>query len=117
MRTDLMELRTFIKEIASAPRVSGTEGEQRALDYLEKSVEGIGFSVRREDFSFQASLPQGSHLQVGNVRYEVLPVGYSKPGQVSGPIAFIESLEAEMLEGLRGPYCSLPRLLLREKRL
>jgi len=97
-----MDLKDFIKEIASGPRVSGTECEEKALSFLEKCIENIGFLVKRENFSFEASIPQESYLQVGNVRYEVLPLGYSKSGEVSGDISFIESLESDMLRGLDG---------------
>jgi hypothetical protein len=47
-----MELKKFVEGLASGPRVSGTEGEEKALVFLEEYVEGIGLSVEREDFSF-----------------------------------------------------------------
>jgi len=97
-----MELRNFIRKLASGPRVSGTEGEEKALSFLEECIENMGFSVKRENFSFEASFPQESCLQVGDMRYEVLPVGYSKSGEVRGNIAFTESLESGMLEGFEG---------------
>jgi len=97
-----IELKSFVEEIASGPRVSGTEDEKKALSFLEECVQNIGFSVRRESFSFQASIPQESYLKVKDTRFEVLPVGYSKSGEISGHIAFKESLESEMLEGVEG---------------
>ena len=103
-----MNLEEFVKEIASAPRVSGTSGEEKALSYLEECVQNIGFSVRRESFSFQASIPQESYLEVRDTRFEVLPLGYSESGEVSGPIAFTESLESEMLEGIDGSIVVYP---------
>ena len=103
-----MNLEEFVKEIASAPRVSGTSGEEKALSYLEECVQNIGFSVRRESFSFQASIPQESYLEVRDTRFGVLPLGYSESGEVSGPIAFTESLESEMLEGIDGSIVVYP---------
>jgi hypothetical protein len=103
-----MNFEEFVKEIASAPRVSGTSGEEKALSYLEECVQSIGFSVRRESFSFQASIPQESYLEVRDTRFEVLPLGYSESGEGSGPIAFTESLESEMLEGIDGSIVVYP---------
>ena len=97
-----MNLEKFVNELAAAPRVSGTEGEERALDLLEECVQRIGFSAVREDFSFKASIPLESYLQVQGARYEVLPVGYSKSGRVEGNIVFIESLESNLLEDFQG---------------
>lgn len=96
-----MELKKIVEEIASGPRVSGTQGEEKALNFLEECIESIGFSTEREDFNFEACKPQESHLQVGGAQLEVLPLGYSKSEEVIGKIAFIESLESEMLEGLK----------------
>jgi Iap family predicted aminopeptidase len=95
-----MELKKFIEGVASAPRVSGTQGEEKALSFIEECIESIGFSAEREDFNFEACIPQESHLQVGDAQLEVLPLGYSKSDEVIGKIAFIESLESELLEGL-----------------
>ncbi|UCE09479.1 MAG: M28 family peptidase, partial [Candidatus Thorarchaeota archaeon] len=99
---------TFVKEFASGPRVSGTEGEERALSLLEDCVRDIGFWVRREVFVFQGSFPLESHLEIGNVRYEVMPVGYSISGEIKGNIAFAESLEPDMLLGLSGRIVVYP---------
>lgn len=104
-------IQNFIQEFASSPRVSGTEGEQKGLSLIEEYVRSIGFSVKREDFSFEASFPIESYLQVGDGRYEVIPVGYSKPGKVEGNVAFIESLESSMLEGLGGCIAVYPDYL------
>jgi hypothetical protein len=101
-------MQNFIQEFASSPRVSGTEGEQKGLSLIEEYVRKIGFSVKREDFSFEASFPIDSYLQVGDSRYEVIPLGYSKPSKVKGNIAFIESLESSMLEGLAGCIAVYP---------
>ncbi|MHA2434172.1 MAG: M28 family metallopeptidase [Candidatus Thorarchaeota archaeon] len=48
---------------------------------------------------------------MGDGRYEVIPVGYSKPGKVEGNVAFIESLESSMLEGLGGCIAVYPDYL------
>jgi len=95
-----MQLKDFIEGMASGPRFSGTQGEEKALNFLEEYIESIGFSAEREYFSFEACIPKESHLQVGNAQLEVLPLGYSKSGEIVGRFAFIESLESIMLEGL-----------------
>lgn len=94
-----LNIEGFIKEFASSPRVSGTESEKKALDLLEERIEEIGFSIRRENFSFLSSIPQESYLRVLDKRYEILPVGYSRSGEVNGRIAFVGSLESTMLDG------------------
>ena len=104
-------IQNFIQDFASSPRVSGTEGEEKGSSLVEEYVRKIGFSVKREDFSFEASFPIESYLQVGDCRYEVIPVGYSKPGKVKGNTAFIESLESSMLAGLGGCIAVYPDYL------
>lgn len=94
-----LNLHNLVKEIATAPRISGTEGEEKALRLLEGYVKEIGFPVKQERFSFQASIPHEGCLQVRDKRYTVLPVGYSKSGEVRGKISFIEGLESALLEG------------------
>lgn len=97
-----MELKKFIREIASGPRVSGTKDEEKALCCLENYIRSIGFTAERESFRFQASFPKESFLQTGDKRYEVLPVGYSKSGEVSGQIVFLESLDRALFEVPKG---------------
>jgi hypothetical protein len=107
--------KTFVKEFASAPRVSGTEGEEKALSLLEECIGKIGFSVRRETFTFQGSFPLESHLETGNARYEVIPVDYSVPGEIKGKIAFAESLESDMLKGLERCIVLYPEYIFQRK--
>lgn len=111
----ILDLKKFINEIASKPRVSGTKNEEEAVNCLENHVESIGFSVKRESFDFQASFPEESFLQTRDGRHEVLPVGYSKSGEVKGQIVFLESLEKEMLDVSEGCIAVYPDYLYKRR--
>lgn len=72
--------------VAMGPRVSGTESEIVARDYLRDELEGYGYDVELQEFEFDASAFRPVRIEVGDE--PVLGVGLNGTalGEARGPV-------------------------------
>ena len=92
-------LMTYTREIARWVRLSGSEDERHAFDYLENTLKGFGLAVRRYEHDALISWPGTASLEVGNAsaqRIECITHAFS----VSTPPG---GLEAEVVDVGAGP--------------
>jgi hypothetical protein len=57
-------LMAHTRAISQWPRESGSEGEKRAFDYLEKGLKSLKLSVHRDEFDSFVSFPEAGWLEI-----------------------------------------------------
>lgn len=69
------------------PRVTGSEANEQARGYLEGELRALGYSTRRESFSYPRFDDLGSEVRVGTRRLSGLALQGTPGGEVSAPVA------------------------------
>src|SRR5262249_47277954 len=83
-------LMEHVRAIAAWERESGSSGEARAFDYIERTLKASGLEVERREIEAYISLPQEAHLLLADgTRIEGLTHSFSPS---------VEALEAEIAD-------------------
>ncbi len=75
-------------------RVAGTEGEVRAREVLGRVLAGLGVPWRLETFRLRTSRTGRGRLAAGGLEFAVQPFGLCGDRHLSGPLHFVENLDA-----------------------
>lgn len=75
-------------------RVAGTEGEARARQILCKELDRLGVAWQPQAFRLRTSTTGQGTLKIGKDRIIVHPFGLCGSQKLSGPLHFVESLDA-----------------------
>jgi hypothetical protein len=88
-------LMTHVRTIGAWERESGTPGEARAFDYLERTLAGYGYAIERREVESFISLPREG-------RVVVLPDGEAIEGLTHAFSPSAPGLEAELVDAGEG---------------
>jgi hypothetical protein len=83
-------LMEHVRTIGALERESGSAGEARAYDYIERTLKGYGVEVERREIEAYISLPQDARL--------TLPDGTTITGLTHSFSTSVEGLEAEVVD-------------------
>src|SRR5215813_10049166 len=83
-------LMDHVRAIAAWERESGSTGEARAFDYIERTLKSYGVEVERREIEAYISLPVGAHL--------TLPDGTVIEGLTHSFSTSVEGLDAEIVD-------------------
>jgi len=81
------------------PRVSGTDGETRAANYIAGQFRAGGYDVEIMSFTFDGDRFRGGSVVAAGKTYETLTMSGSPGGSVSGPAVFVGVADAEGIAG------------------
>jgi Zn-dependent M28 family amino/carboxypeptidase len=70
------------------PRVAGTDGEQKTVDYLRGELERYGYDVTVAPFAFDASAFLPARVDAGGTAYPGYAFNGSAEGVAKGPLVF-----------------------------
>jgi hypothetical protein len=97
----------LLEEFSGLERVSGTEDEVRAAEYLTERLDAHGVSYERHDPELYISQPHGATLSVQDRPFEHGPlktVAFSASRSVSGPVEHVGSAGGDLLEDDDDPH-------------
>jgi aminopeptidase YwaD len=77
-----------VLSVEIGPRVAGTEGELRAVDYIHDQLERYGYEVTVEDFAFDASTFLPARVDVADQAHPGFAFNGSAEGTASGALFF-----------------------------
>jgi hypothetical protein len=109
-RIDVEEPWALLEEFADLERVSGTEDEERAAEYITGRLDEFGVSYTRYDPELYISQPHGADITTLNKKFEPGPlktVSFSAATTVAGPVEYVGSAGGDLLESNddpRDPY-------------
>jgi len=100
-------------------RVSGTESEGRAVEYIRSQLETSGYESTIEPFTFEGNRFGSAEVRLAKDSVEGRPLQGSEGGEVRGPLVFVGLGMAQDIAGvdLRGAIALADRgeILFREK--
>ena len=70
------------------PRVAGTDGEQKTVDYVRGELERYGYDVTVEPFAFDASAFLPARVDAGGTAYPGYAFNGSAEGIATGPLVY-----------------------------
>ena len=76
-----------IADANGGTRASGTPGYDASGDYVQELLQGAGYQVERQEFSFDASSTTTQTLTVGEGVVDVIALSYSPSGTVTAPLS------------------------------
>jgi hypothetical protein len=95
----------LLEEFAELERVSGSEDERRAAEYITGRLEAFGVDYDRYDPELYISQPHDADLRVLNRTMEsgiVKTVAFSADGTVSGEVEYVGSVGSDVLDAGAG---------------
>lgn len=84
-----------VKELAKAPRVSGTEGERRGADYIARQYASYGYVAEIQTFEFDGDRFRAGQASAGGKTAEALTLSGSPGGRVSAPAAYVSLADVQ----------------------
>lgn len=102
----LDEAWSLLEEFSGLYRLSGTEDEEQAAEYITDRLDANGVSYNRYDPKLYISQPHDATLAVRDRPFETGPiktVAFSASTTVSGPVKFVGSPGEDLLEASSGP--------------
>lgn len=91
----------LLEEFADLNRVSGSEDEFAAADYLCERLDALGVDYDRHEPDLYISQPHGAEIRTLNKAFEPGPVktvSFSASTTVSGPVEYVGSAGGDLLE-------------------
>ena len=75
-----------VRELSEEPRVAGTDGEIRARDYIQSTLESYGYDVEIQPFAFDSTRYLPARIELDGVSYAALSLRGAPPGDVTGRV-------------------------------
>jgi len=92
----------LLEEFSTLNRLSGTEDERLAAEYITDRLDGLGVSYEQYDPELYISQPHGATIKTLNRTFEPGPVktvSFSESTTVSGPVEYIGSIGSDLTFG------------------
>ncbi len=92
----------LLEEFSDLTRVSGTEDEQRAAEYITDRLEAFGVEYERYDPELYISQPNEGTVETLDRDYELghtKTVAFSASRTVSGPVEYVGAASTDLLAG------------------
>ena len=81
------------------PRVAGTEGERKAVDYIAAQFASYGYAVEKPEFSYSGDRFRAATLKVAGKPFEAISMDGSAGGTVSAKAVFVGIADAAGFAG------------------
>jgi hypothetical protein len=97
----------LLEEFSELERVSGTEEEEEAAEYITDRLEALDVSYERYDPELYISQPHEATIETLNKSFEPGPlktVSFSASTTVSGPVEYVGSAGGDLLEANDDPH-------------
>jgi hypothetical protein len=97
----------LLEEFAELERVSGTEEEEEAAEYITDRLDDFGVSYTRYDPELYISQPHSADITTLNKKFEPGPlktVSFSASTTVAGPVEYVGSAGGDLLESNDDPH-------------
>jgi hypothetical protein len=114
---DISEPWDLLGEFAQLERLSGSEDEQRAAEYLTGRLDALGVDHQRFDPELYISQPHDATIKTINKTFEpgiVKTVGFSASTTVRGEVEYVGTASSDLVddgeEGPREPFAEVDNL-------
>ena len=99
--TSITEPWALLEEFAELVRVSGSEDERKAADYITERLESFGVDYDRYEPELYISQPHDAAIRTLNKSFEpgiVKTIGFSASRKVSGEVKYVGSAHDDLVE-------------------
>ncbi|MFQ6124108.1 MAG: M28 family peptidase [Candidatus Heimdallarchaeota archaeon] len=100
---DTNELFKHVEYLSTLDRISGGSGEDRAIEYIKKTLEKYGVPVELHKFASLLSYPKAAELELltpEKKHIECITHAFSASGEASGELVFVNSGQKEDYEAI-----------------
>jgi hypothetical protein len=74
----------------SFPRLAGSEGEERAREFISSELRDVGLPVSEQSFSLWTFKPGRGSVLINSKNFSAVPYGNSKPFETEGILHYVE---------------------------